>query len=161
MDKVIVTALLVIASVTAAGVVISAIIPTISTSSQAVIGSQRVASDRIKTSIEIIAVAPTITGDRIDAWVKNVGAGVIDAIEKTDVFVIKADGSRFDELTYKTDGTSKTFTGDLEESNLRWNRGDTLHLFIYLQDDLLSTGDHVLRVATHNGITDQEDFEKP
>ncbi len=32
--------------------------------------------------IAIIAIGPNATGDRIDAWVKNVGLGPISLIEK-------------------------------------------------------------------------------
>ena len=51
MDKVIVTALLTIGAVTAALVVIMAIAPSVSDSTQAVSESQNEAADRIRTSI--------------------------------------------------------------------------------------------------------------
>ncbi|MFP6891075.1 MAG: hypothetical protein VCF07_15255, partial [Nitrospinota bacterium] len=77
MDKVIVTGLLVIASVTAAVLVITTILPTISSSSQSVASAQREAADRMRTSIEIIAVSSNAAGTQIDVWVKNVGTKTI------------------------------------------------------------------------------------
>ena len=73
MDKVIVTGLLVIGAVAAASIVITAIGPTVGRSSQAVVELNQEAADRLRTSIEIIAVAPDAAGNEIDAWVKNVG----------------------------------------------------------------------------------------
>ena len=52
--------------------------------------SEAVSRSRVepKEMIEIIAVAPfDVTGDRIDAWVKNVGFGPISFVEKAKIFV--------------------------------------------------------------------------
>ena len=67
MDKVIVTALLTIGAVTAALVVIFAIGPSIGRSSDAVVASQAEAAGRIRTSIEVIAVASNAAGTKVDA----------------------------------------------------------------------------------------------
>ena len=103
MDKVIVTGLLVIGSVTAALIVILSLLPVIGSSSSAVIESQSEAANRIKTDIEVIAVSGT--GDRIIAWVKNVGTFSILAIDRSDVFLIRSTdpGIRFDSMTYNPD----------------------------------------------------------
>ena len=101
MDKVIVTALLTIGAVTAAMVVIFSIGPSISSSSQAVSESQNESANRIRTSIEIIAVTSNATGTQIDAWVKNVGVEPISPVNKTDVFVITP-GTRFDAMTFNS-----------------------------------------------------------
>lgn len=166
MDKVIVTGLLVIGSVTAALVVILALLPVIGSSSSAVIKSQSEAANRIKTSIEVIAVSGT--GDQIRAWVKNVGTASIVAIDRSDVFLIRTTDPniRFDSMTYNADpagspSDNKTWTGDRKESSLPWDRGDTLQILIELPTDTLRTGDHVLRFSTPNGTTAEKTFEKP
>ena len=161
MDKVIVTALLVIGAVTAAVVVIVTIGPQIGTSSQSAVEAQREASGRIKTAIEIIAVAPSSSGTQIEAFVKNVGVDPIIGIDSSDVFLIKS-GTRFDAMTYSTDNTTKTWTGDRHHNtSLDWNRGDTLHIWIILLGgDVLGDGDHVLRFSTPNGITAEKIFSK-
>lgn len=65
MDKVIVTGLLIIGSVTAAVLVIITITPSISGTSQSIIETSREASNRMKTDIEVIAVATSTDGTRL------------------------------------------------------------------------------------------------
>ena len=162
MDKVIVTALLTIGAVAAAMVVIFAIGPSISESSQAVVASQNEAAGRIKTSIEVIAVASNAAGTQVDAWVKNVGPDPIPAIEKSDLFLIQA-GTRYDALTYNNDGvTTKTWYDDLKESGLPWNKADTLHITITLVggDVILASTNYTLRMATPNAATAEKTFTR-
>ena len=156
MDKVIVTGLLVIASVTAAVVVIMAIGPSVSRSSQSVVEAQRQAAERIKTSIEIITAVPRTNGAQVDAWVKNTGIASISAIDRSDVFLIKIDGTWAEAMTYDNGaGGSKTWSGDLTV----WNRGDTLHIIIDLSADPLTEGNYLLRVSTPNGTISERIFE--
>ena len=156
MDKVIVTGLLVIASVTAAVVVIMTFGPSVSRSSQSVVEAQRQAADRIKTSIEIIAAVPRTNGVQVDAWVKNTGVASIIAIDRSDVFLIRIDGAWAEAMTYDSGaGGSKTWSGDLTE----WNRGDTLHITIDLTNDPLTAGNYLLRVSTPNGTISEHIFE--
>ena len=156
MDKVIVTGLLVIASVTAAVVVIMTIGPSVSRSSQSMVQAQRQAADIIKTSIEIITAVPRTNGVQVDAWVKNTGIASIIAIDRSDVFLIRIDGTWAEAMTYDSGaGGSKTWSGDLTE----WNRGDTLHIIIDLSADPLTEGNYLLRVSTPNGTISERIFE--
>ena len=156
MDKVIVTGLLVIASVTAAVVVIMTIGPSVSRSSQSMVQAQRQAADIIKTSIEIITAVPRTNGVQVDAWVKNTGVASIIAIDRSDVFLIRIDGAWAEAMTYDSGaGGSKTWSGDLTE----WNRGDTLHITIDLTNDPLTAGNYLLRVSTPNGTISEHIFE--
>ena len=160
MDKVIVTAMLIIGAVTAATVVIVTIGPSISSSSQSVVESQGEAADRIRTSIEVIAVAADSDGTRVDVWVKNVGIATIGAIDKSDVFLIQS-GTRFDAITYNSSGGTKTWTGDLKENGTSWSRGDTLHIQIDLSADAVADDtDHILKISTPNGVTAQKTFSR-
>ena len=162
MDKVIVTGLLIIGSVTAAVIVILTIIPSVGTSSQSVVESQREASNRIKTSIEIIAVASSSTGDQVDAWVKNVGVNPIGPIDSTDVILLKLDGTWYNAMTYSTGGGPKTWNGLLTTGDSSWDNGDTLHVTIELTgDDLVDAGDNYrLTVSTPNGIRADYTFSR-
>ena len=156
MDKVIVTGLLVIATVTAAVVVIMTIGPSVSRSSQSMVEAQRQAADIIKTSIEIITAVPRSNGVQVDAWVKNTGVASIIAIDRSDVFLIRIDGAWAEAMTYDSGaGGSKTWSGDLTE----WNRGDTLHITIDLTNDPLTAGNYLLRVSTPNGTISEHIFE--
>ena len=157
MDKVVVTALLVIGSVTAAVVVIMTIGPSIADGSQSVVEANREASVRIKTNIEIVAVASDLAGTQIDAWVKNVGATPIYGLEKSDVFVITS-GSRFDSMTYAPSGANTWVEDPVDAA---WNRADTLHMVITLPAaNPLSAGTHMLRVATPTGVTAEKFFSR-
>ena len=159
MDKVIVTGLLVIASVTAAVLVITTILPTISSSSQSVASAQREAADRMRTSIEIIAVSSNAAGTQIDVWVKNVGTKTITAIDRSDVFLAQ-EGTRFDAMTYDQGGGPNTWKTELNEPT--WSRGDTLPIIIAIDaSDPVGDGDHTLMVSTPNGITAEKPFQKP
>ena len=162
MDKVIVTGLLVVGAVAAPVVVVMTVLSTSGKSSQSVIDSQRVTSERIKTEIKVIAVASNTNGDLVDAWVKNVGVDRILAIDKSDVLLVKTGtGARYDRMIYDTSGATGTWTGDLHESGDSWGRGDTLHVVVTLSDpDLLATGDHVFRFETHNGRGAEKTFSK-
>ncbi len=157
MDKVIVTALLTIGAVAAAMVVIMAMGPSINSSSQAVAESQNEAADRIRTSIEIIAVTSDAAGTQIDAWVKNVGVEPISPVNKTDVFVITP-GTRFDAMTFNAAGGDNTWKDSPLSSP--WNRSDTLHIVITLVASPLVVGDHRLRVSTRNGIVADKTFSR-
>lgn len=157
MDKVIVTALLVIGGISTAVVLIITIVPSITMSSQSVVESNREASNRIKTNIEVIAVATNSAGTQIDAWVKNVGVVPIYAVNKSDVFVITP-GSRFDAMTYAASGDTTWVDNPMGSS---WNRSDTLHITVTLPaSNPLSTGDHVLSMSTWNGVSSEKVFSR-
>ncbi len=151
MDKIIVLGILAIGGLAAASIVILTIVSSASSGGDAVAESQREASDRTRTEIEIVAVGPELGGKKIEAWVKNVGVAPINAIHKSDLFLIQP-GTRFDALTYNNNGTtSKTWYADLREADLPWNRNDTLHITITLAcADSIHT-DYVLRMSTPNG----------
>ena len=157
MDKVIVTGLLIIGSVAAAVMVIITIGPSVSNSSQSVLEIQREASNRIKTNIEVIAVAANSAGTQIDAWVKNVGVVSILGLETSDVFVVTP-GSRYDAMAYAAGGDN---TWTELPSGASWNRGETLHIAITLPaGSPLASGNHMIRVSTPNGIVAERVFSR-
>lgn len=157
MDKVIVTGLSIIGSVTAAVVVILTMGPTIAGTSQSFLESNKEASNRIKTDIEIIAVSSDPTGSTIDFWVKNVGVAAIPAVSKSDIFVVTP-GTRFDAMAYAPSGDN---TWIENPSGTEWTRGDTLHITITLPAaNPLTIGDHMLKVSTFNGVLAEKAFSR-
>jgi len=157
MDKVIVTGLLIIGSVTAAVMVILTIGPSVSSSSQSVLETQKEASIRIKTNIEVIAVAANSSGTQVDAWVKNVGVAPIMGLAASDVFVVTP-GSRYDSMTYAASGDN---TWTELPSGSSWNRGETLHIYITLPvSSPLASGNHLIRVSTPNGVVAERVFSR-
>ena len=158
MDKVIVTALLIIASVAAATLVLTTILPSVSRGSQSVLESQQESAARLRTSIKVIAATTNVTGSAVDTWVKNVGLDPITLMKKVDVFVITP-GTRFDAMTYSTTGGDNTWVED--PLGARWNRGDTLHIKVILPAaDPLAIGDHVIRVSPPNGVSADKIFSR-
>lgn len=157
MDKVIVTGLLIIGSVTAAVLVIITITPSISGTSQSIIETSREASNRMKTDIEVIAVATSTDGTRLDVWIKNVGVAEIQTIGNSDVFVVTP-GTRFDAMAYAAAGDN---TWVEEPVGSPWSRGDTLHIGITLPAaNPLGTGNHVLKFSTSNGVPAERAFSR-
>ena len=157
MDKVIVTGLLIIGSVTAAVMVILTIGPSVAGSSQSVLEIQNEASIRIKTNIEVIAVAADSAGTQVDAWVKNVGVAPIYGLASSDVFLVTP-GSRYDAMAYAVSGDN---TWTELPPGATWNRGETLHIAITLPSGSpLGSGNHLIRVSTPNGIVAERVFSK-
>ena len=101
MDKVIVTALLVIAGVTAAALVVTTLTPIVGKSSRSVVESQKDMSLRIQTDITVIQVHSN-TATTTKAWVKSVGNSNVDFIEQSDLFITSVDRSLFIPLTNLT-----------------------------------------------------------
>lgn len=157
MDKVIVTGLPVIDSVTAALVVILTIGPSVSGSSQSVLETQREASVRIKTDIEVIAVASNVAGTPVDAWIKNVGAAPIMGLSMSDVFMVTSN-TRYDAMTYATSGDN---TWTELPSGASWKRGETLHIAVTLPTgNPLASGNHTIRISTPNGVIAERVFSR-
>ncbi len=162
MDKVIVTGLLIVGAVAAAVVVIMTIGPSISGSSQSVVEANRATADKIKTNIEIIGIGVDSVGEQVDAWVKNVGVAPVDAIEKSDLFLIQP-GTRFEALPYSGDPPSSNYWySDLKENSQSWLRGDTMHVTVQLStaDNILVDTLYTLRVSTPNGVTAEKSFSR-
>jgi len=157
MDKVIVTGLLIIGSVTAAVLVIITITPSISGTSQSIMESSGAASNRIKTDIEVIAVATNSDGTRVDAWIKNVGVARIQTVSLSDVFLVTP-GIRFDAMSYAPTGDN---TWIEDPVGAPWSRGDTLHVTITLPAaNSLGAGDHILKFSTSNGVPAERVFSR-
>ena len=157
MDKILVTAVLIIGGVAAALVVVTGLGTSASIGSQSAAESQRADAVRTETSIEVIAAASNPAGTQIDVWVKNVGVAPVSAVNKSDVFVITP-GSRFDAMTHAASGDNTWIEDPLGSA---WNRGDTLHLTITLPaGNPLALGDHLLAFSTANGVSAEHLFTR-
>lgn len=107
--------------------------------------------------IEVIAVGlSVVTGDRVDAWVKNVGLGTISLIEKAEI-IVGVPGVRLNTMKYRAGGGNNTWIEDPVGSS--WDPGDTLHLIITLPSGSpLATGNHTFRVSTSTGTNANKSF---
>ena len=158
MDKVIVTALLMIASITGAVIAMNGMIPAISKSSHSLNAANEATVRRIGTDLEILGVVSDSSGVEINAWVKNVGIYSIGPINSVDVFLITP-GKGYAALSYDPTGVP----GSWKEypTGAGWERGKVLNLRIVTPTDFpASERYHVLRVATPNGVIVEEEFER-
>ncbi|MFL2803906.1 MAG: hypothetical protein ACJ0BB_03255 [Dehalococcoidia bacterium] len=157
MDKVIVTALLVIAGVTAAALVTTTLTPIVGSSSRSIVESQKDLSIKITTDVEIVTVHST-DSTTVNAWVKNVGGANITQLSLSDIFIGSNDQAQFYVLSYDP-------TGNLADNNWTtsktgpWNQGETVELSIKLNNAsaLIKPKIYFLRFATSNGI--QSDYQ--
>ena len=91
MDKVIVTALLAIAGVTAAGVAVATLTPVMTKSSTAVVEKAKDTSEKISTDVKILMVHPSAANDdQIQAIIKNVGSVNIIPVSESNIYIENA-----------------------------------------------------------------------
>lgn len=157
MDKVIVTALLIIAGVAAAGLVVSTLTPIVGSSSRSVVESQKSVAARIATDVKIIAAHPT-DDETITVMVKNIGTENILSLQQSDVYISDTDGSKFIPLEYGV-GDDDKWTTD-KDSSFVWSRGVTISLGISLktQSTLVDTHTYMLNFSTPNGVASSYQF---
>ena len=158
MDKVIVTALLMIASITGAVIAMNGMIPAISKSSHSLESANEAAVKRIGTDVEILGIASDSSEPEIEAWVKNVGIYSIGPVAAVDVFLITP-GEGYFALEYDPTGVA----GSWRESPLgsSWDRGEVLNLQMVIPQGFpISVSYHILRLATPNGVIGEEAFER-
>ena len=169
MDKVIVTALLVIAGVTAAGLVMTTLTPIVGSSSQSVVESQKDLSRRIQTDFEITAVHAD-SDVLVRAWIKNVGGENISFIEQSDVFVSSTDKEQFVFLCYDdpiscTENKWSAFEKDgVTKKTGYWTEGETIQLTLSLKDEAISklvqsTRTYNFEFTTSNGVKSAYQFK--
>ena len=169
MDKVIVTALLVIAGVTAAGLVMTTLTPIVGSSSQSVVESQKDLTRRIQTDFEITAVHAD-SAVLVRAWIKNVGGANISFIEQSDVFVSSTDKEQFVFLCYDdpiscTENKWSAFEKDgVTKKTGYWTEGETIQLTLSLKDDAISklvqsTRTYNFEFTTSNGVKSAYQFK--
>ena len=128
MDKVIVSGLLLIASVAAAVITISIITPALGSDNESIVKSNKVASTLTSTGFDgITAVVDGGGGLNISAWFKNVGSVDIDPISEIDIFLLT--GNRlsgryipYSDAPISTDRWETVLPGNSSV----WARGDTL-----------------------------------
>lgn len=158
MDKVIVTALLIIAGVAAAGLVVTTLTPIIGSSSRSVVESQKNIASRIATDIKVIAVHPE-NSSTLKVMVKNVGTENINSVEQSDVYVSDIDGSRFVPLVHGS-GSSDNWSVDSGDMPI-WAQGKTVALTVRLSSAsaLESSHGYFLNFSTPNGVASQYRFK--
>ena len=155
MEKVITTALLVIASIVAAIALINAVLPAIGKSSGALAAANSEAAARIKTDIDVIHATGDTSGT-ITVWVKNVGTQVIKSIKDSDVIVTKPAGAGgVKRLSYTSGCSSECWDYIIEDSASDWSRTDTVKFTL---STTVTSGSYTISIAAPNGVSATKDF---
>jgi archaeal flagellar protein FlaG len=147
LDKVIVTAMLIVAGVISAVFVFKSIFPVIAQSSDAMTSMEQQANSRLQTQIQIIHAAQ-INSDVI-IWVKNVGSTTIPAISSCDLFF--GPQGDFARIPYGTGTPSWQYT---VENSTNWEPTTTVQITISGYSPLTS-GTYYAKLVTPNGISDE------
>ena len=152
MDKVIVTAMLTVAALTAAIMVVNAVLPAVSRSSGALISSSGQASERIKTDLDIIHVVGDSSGNLVYVWLKNVGGVNILAISNSDMFLKTPTAN--DRLPHGS-GT-EYWDYVIEGGDTLWKPTVTVKATLHLTS--LAAGDYKVTFITINGTVAEKEF---
>ena len=155
MEKVITTALLVIASVVAAMALINAVLPALGKSSSALATANKKAAERIRTDIDVVHATGDTTGT-ITVWVKNVGDQVIRSVKDSDVIITKptaAGGVK--RLSYVAGCSSECWDFTIEDSASAWITAVTVKFMLTTS---VTSGSYSISVAAPNGVTAAKDF---
>ena len=155
MDKVITTALLMIASVVAALALINAVLPALGKSSSALATANGVAAARIRTDVDVIHSTGDTAGT-ITVWVKNVGAQVIHSVKDSDVIITKpAAAGGVKRLASVSGCTSECWDFTIEDSAADWSTAVTVKFTL---STTVTAGSYSVFMATPNGVSATKDF---
>ncbi len=147
MDKVIVTALLVMAGVISAITVFNAIYPMIGQSGDAITSMEGRIDDRLKTQIKIIY--GTKSGSEVNVWIKNIGAGRIGAPEASDLFF--GPEGNFSRIPY---GSGTPHWEYAVQNDTAWNPSRTVQITI-VGYAALDPGRYFSKLVLPNGVSDE------
>ncbi|MBI2868675.1 MAG: hypothetical protein HYX96_02475 [Chloroflexi bacterium] len=156
MDKVITTALLVVAGVVAAMFMFNSMFPIINRSSTAMMSMAGTIDERMKSRISIVHAANTTDLTTVYIWVKNVGSMRLAAIEKSDLFLgLETDYIR---IPYTSDagGGYPRWSYSLE-NDTEWKVGATLKITVTYQSSP-DSGTYFVKFIIPNGISDEYYF---
>ena len=152
MEKVIATALLVIASVVAAMALINAVLPALGKSSGALVTANSDAAARIKTDIDIIHSTGDTAGT-ITVWVKNIGTQLIRPVDSSDIILTKP--SSVVRLAYESGCSSECWDYTIEDSAPDWTKTVTVTFTLKTG---VAAGTYSVSVAAPNGVSATKDF---
>ena len=150
MDKIVVTALLLMAGVISAVFVFNSMFPVITQSTDAMVSMERRADDQLKTQIQIIHTIQT--GSTVVVWVKNVGSARILGVDSSDLFF--GPQGNFARLPYGVGSPSWQYA---VENGTEWSQTATIRITITGYSPL-DPGRYFVKLVLPNGISDESYF---
>jgi hypothetical protein len=153
MEKVITTALLIIASVAASMALINAVLPALGKSSSALVTANKAAAERIRTDIDIVHATGDTGANTATVWVKNIGPQVIKVISNSDVFLTKP--SSVVRLPYGDGCSANCWDYTIEGGNSDWSQAVTVKFTLYTS---MAVGTHTISIGVFNAVSASKDF---
>jgi flagellar protein FlaG len=145
--------ILLIASLTIAGIFASMVISK-SSAVQSLFATQtQVQRDIMLTNIKIVYVNANADNDIVKAYVKNIGINPIVSLDSVDVYF--GELNSLSKIPYNTASAPKWIYSD---SSNTWNPKQTRELVITLDYNLQANKTYMLKVVLHNGIADEYIF---
>ncbi len=151
--EVIVTALLVIATVVAVSIFIASMLPAIYDLSDTYASITNKLSNRIGTDIRVIFIK--VNSSNVTFWAKNIGYNRISAsmLNLSDVFIVSSNQSYH--MTFSDSRISYNIeNGDGDDY---WEYGETLKVSINVS---LDSGEYILTFVLYNGVKTSEIFSR-
>jgi len=157
-SETIVTAILLITGVVAAGILASVIFPAVSTMAGSVSSSTHAADQTLRTDIAIVNTFALNNTNQAQVWLKNTGSTRISpaSLNMSTIFV----GNSANIGTVKLNDPSNGWTYDiLDNTNGYWDPGETLHITAISSRIPSDSGDEVyFQMVLSDGTKTSEDF---
>jgi flagellar protein FlaG len=145
--------ILLIASLTIAGIFASMVISKSSTVQSLFATQTQVQRDIMLTNIKIVYVNANADNNIVKAYVKNIGINPIVSLDSVDVYF--GELNSLSKIPYNTASAPKWIYSD---SSNTWNPKQTRELVITLDYNLQANKTYMLKVVLHNGIADEYIF---
>jgi archaeal flagellar protein FlaG len=145
--------ILLIASLTIAGIFASMVISKSSTVQSLFATQTQVQRDIMLTNIKIVYVNANADNNIVKAYVKNIGINPIVSLDSVDVYF--GELNSLSKIPYNTASAPKWIYSD---SSNTWNPKQTRELVITLDYNLQTNKTYMLKVVLHNGIADEYIF---
>ena len=148
MDKVLITGLLVTASVITVMILFGVFRTSIQESAGSATGLQDQASLQSETGITVMEIIAVDNGTVFDIWAKNTGSIEIRPLENKVFAISDIGGARYDYIEYSNLNTltSTQHTWQVVGSNRRWRPGETLQVRAKLILAPVESRDYILSI---------------
>lgn len=161
--EVIVTAILLIASVIAVVAFVNAVIPSVYDLSYSYSSLADNMGDQFKTDIDIVFIYSNTTENSVSVWIKNVGSTDIplSKLRYSDVFILSSSdywNPGFDSITSPPWWNYAVVNGNGGDT---WNRGETIKASIYFDNVTLPSNTTTqITFFLYNGVSATDKFSK-
>jgi archaellum component FlaF (FlaF/FlaG flagellin family) len=151
MDKVLITVLLVVASLLASSIVVNTVLPSVQRAGGDVAAVSARVSDRIRSDVRIVETAAVSGGTEVQIWAKNVGAVTIANPDRLDVFFGPVGDFQRIPPCAQTGGEPTCWEAAIE-NDTKWTPYATARITIRAASPLQAGNDYVVTVVLPTGV---------